>query len=151
MSLSQQINADIKAAMLAKEKEKLEALRAVKAAFLVAQTEKGGSNELSEDTELKIIQKLVKQRKDSAEMYKANNRIDLYDKEIAQAKVIEQYLPEQLGEEEIQIIVEDIISSVEAKGMQDMGKVMGVATKKLSGKADGKVISQIVKKLLANL
>jgi uncharacterized protein YqeY len=151
MSLSQQINSDIKSAMLAKEKEKLEALRAIKAAFLVAQTEKGGSGELIEEAELKIIQKLVKQRKDSAEMYKSNNRMDLYEKEIAEAKVIEQYLPEQLGEEEIQIILEDIIANVEAKGMQDMGKVMGVATKKLSGKADGKTISQIVKKLLAEL
>jgi uncharacterized protein YqeY len=151
MSLSQQINSDIKSAMLAKEKEKLEALRAIKAAFLVAQTEKGGSGELTEEAELKIIQKLVKQRKDSAEMYKSNNRMDLYEKEIAEAKVIEQYLPEQLGEEEIQIILEDIIANVEAKGMQDMGKVMGVATKKLSGKADGKTISQIVKKLLAEL
>jgi len=151
MSLSQQINADIKAAMLAKEKEKLEALRAIKAAFMVAKTEKGGNGELTEDAELKIVQKLVKQRKDSAEMYKTNNRTDLYEKEIAQAKVIEQYLPEQLGEEEIQIILEDIITAVEAKGMQDMGKVMGVATKKLSGKADGKTISQIVKKLLSEL
>ncbi len=151
MSLSQQINADIKAAMLAKEKEKLEALRAIKAAFMVAKTEKGGNGELTEDAELKIVQKLVKQRKDSAEMYKTNNRTDLYEKEIAEAKVIEQYLPEQLGEEEIQIILEDIITAVEAKGMQDMGKVMGVATKKLSGKADGKTISQIVKKLLSEL
>ena len=151
MSLFEQINNDIKAAMLAREKERLEALRAVKAAFLLAKTEKGESNELSEETELKIVQKLVKQRKESAEVYKANNRDDLYSKEIAEAKIIEQYLPQQLSEEEITVRVRAIIDKVGAKGPQDMGKVMGMASKELSGKAENKLVAQKVKDLLASL
>ena len=151
MSLFEKINADIKAAMLAKEKEKLEPLRAIKAAFLMAKTEKGSDGELSDDKELKIIQKLVKQRKDSAELYKTNNREELYAKEIAEAKVIEQYLPEQMSEEEIGVIIKDVIAKVGAAGPQDMGKVMGVASKQLSGKAEGRIIAQKVKELLASL
>lgn len=151
MSLFDQINDDIKKAMLAKEKEKLEALRSIKAAFLVAKTEKGAAEELSADTEIKIIQKLVKQRKDAAEVYKANNREELYAKEIAEALVIEKYLPAQLSDAEVTSAIKGIIAEVGAKGPQDMGKVMGVASKKLSGKAEGKVISQKVKDLLAAL
>ena len=151
MSLFEKINADIKAAMLAKEKEKLEPLRAIKAAFLMAKTEKGSDGELSNDKELKIIQKLVKQRKDSAELYKTNNREELYAKEIAEAKIIEQYLPEQMSEEEIGVIIKEVIEKVGAAGPQDMGKVMGVASKQLSGKAEGRIIAQKVKELLASL
>lgn len=151
MSLFDQINDDIKKAMLAKEKEKLEALRSIKAAFLVAKTEKGASDVLSEDAEIKIIQKLVKQRKDSADVYKANNREELYAKEVAEALVIEQYLPAQLSDEQIANEIKTIISEVGAKGAQDLGKVMGVASKKLSGKAEGKLIAQKVKDMLAGL
>ena len=151
MSLFEKINTDIKTAMKAKDKETLEALRSVKAAFLMAKTEKGNNGELSNDAELKIIQKLVKQRKDSAELYKTNNREELYAKEIAEAKTIEQYLPAQLSETEIAIVIESIISDTEAKGPQDMGKVMGVASKKLGGKAEGRVIAQKVTELLASL
>jgi len=151
MSLFDQINDDIKKAMLAKEKEKLEALRSIKAAFLVAKTEKGASDVLSEDAEIKIIQKLVKQRKDAAEVYKANNREELYAKEAAEAQIIEQYLPAQMSDDEVSKAINAIIAQVGAKGPQDMGKVMGVASKQLSGKAEGKVISLKVKELLAAL
>lgn len=151
MSLFDQVNSDIKTAMLAKEKEKLEALRAIKAAFLVANTEKGASDELGDDAAIKIIQKLVKQRKDSAELYKTNNRPELYEKEMNEAKVIEQYLPAQLSEAEIEAAVKAVIAQVGATGPQDMGKVMGVASKQLAGKAEGKAISLKVKELLANL
>lgn len=151
MNLFDRINNDIKTAMKAKEKETLEALRSVKAAFLMAKTEKGSDGELSEDTELKIIQKLVKQRKDSAELYKANNREELYAKEIAEAEIIGQYLPAQLSEAEISVIIEGIISDLGATSPQDMGKVMGVASKKLGGKAEGRVIAQKVKEILASI
>ena len=149
MSLYERVESDIKAAMLAKEREKLDALRAIKAAFLLAKTEKGASETLSEDTELKIVQKLLKQRKESAEIYKANNREELYAKEMGEAAVLEQYLPKQMGDAEIEAEVKKVIASVSAKGPQDMGKVMGMATKQLSGKADGKIISQKVKDILA--
>ncbi len=151
MSISVQINADIKTAMLAKEREKLEALRALKSAFMLAKTEKGGSEELSEEAEIKIVQKLVKQRKDSAEVYKENGREELYAKEISEAEVIAQYLPAQLSEEEVAVAVKEIIASVGAAGPQDMGKVMGVASKQLGGKAEGKVIANVVKQTLASL
>jgi len=149
MSLFDQINEDIKKAMLAKEKDKLEALRAVKAAFLVAKTEKGAAETLSSDTELKIIQKLIKQRKESAEIYLTQNRKDLYDKEILEASVIEQYLPKQMSADEIKAVLTQIIEKVGAKAPSDMGKVMGVASKELAGKADGKLIAETVKLLLA--
>ena len=151
MNLFERINNDIKTAMKAKEKEKLEALRSVKAAFLMAKTEKGSNGELSEDAELKIIQKLVKQRKDSAEMYKTNNREELYAKEIAEAEIIAHYLPAQLNEVEIAVIIEGIVSDLGATGPQDMGKVMGVASKQLGGKAEGRVIAQKVKDILASI
>jgi uncharacterized protein len=148
MSLFDQVNEDIKKAMLAREKDKLEALRAIKAAFLIAKTEKAGSDELSPETEIKIIQKLIKQRKESAEIYQQQNRIDLYDKEILEANVIETYLPAQMSEAEIIAILKGVIEKVGAKSAADFGKVMGVASKELSGKADGKFISQKVKELL---
>ena len=148
MNLFDTISEDIKKAMLAKEKEKLEALRSVKAAFLVARTEPGAGGELSPETELKIVQKLVKQRRESAEIYRQNNRTDLADKELLEASFIEVYLPAQMGEDQLEAAVKIIIEKVGAKAPSDMGKVMGVATKELSGKADGKAISSIVKKLL---
>jgi uncharacterized protein YqeY len=151
MSLLEQINSDIKDAMKAKEKGKLEALRAVKAAFLVAKTEKGNSGELSEDAELKIIQKLVKQRKDSAELYKSNNREELFEKEMGEAAIIEKYLPAQLSEADIEIIIEGIISDLGATGPKDMGKVMGVASKKMGGQAEGRIIAQKVKDILNSM
>ena len=149
MSLFDQINEDIKTAMLAKEKEKLEALRAVKAAFLIAKTDKGASETLSSETELKVIQKLVKQRKESAEIYISQNRTDLSDKELFEASVIEQYMPKQMGIDELHAVIKAIVDRVGAKTPADMGKVMGVASKELSGKADGKLISDTVKSILA--
>jgi uncharacterized protein len=148
MSLFEQVNEDIKKAMLNKEpKDKLEALRAVKAAFLLAKTEKAGV-ELTDDVELKIINKLVKQRRESAEIYKAQNRDDLYVKEIAEAEVIEKYMPAPLSEEELEKGIKAIIERTGAKTMADMGKVMGNANKEFAGRADGKQISDLVKKLL---
>lgn len=134
--------------MKAKDTVVLEALRAVKSALLLAQTE-GSAKELTEGEELKLLQKLVKQRKDSAAIYREQGREDLAEPEIAQAAVIEKFLPEQLSEEEIAEVVEKIIADTGAQGMSDMGKVMGIATKQLAGKADGKVISTIVKQKLA--
>jgi uncharacterized protein len=150
MSLFDKINDDIKTTMLAKEKEKLEALRAIKAAFLIAKTEKGAPAELTSDMELKIIQKLVKQRKESAEIYISQNRKDLYDKEMFEASVIEQYLPKQMDAEELNKVIKAIIEKVGAKAPSDMGRVMGIASKELAGKADGKLIAETVKSLLTN-
>ena len=148
MTLFDQINEDIKKAMLNKEpKDKLEALRAIKAALLLAKTEKAGV-ELTDDVSFKILNKLVKQRRESAEIYKSQNRQDLYDKEIAEATVIEAYLPAQMSAEEIEKVVKAVIEKTGAKAPSDMGRVMGAATKELAGKAEGKVISEIVKKLL---
>lgn len=148
MSLETKINQDIKDAMRAKEREKLESLRAIKAALLMAKTEKGASQEISEDAELKILQKLVKQRKDSAQIYKEQNREDLAEKELAEASVIEKYLPEQMSDEELTEKVNAIVEQVGAKSMADMGKVMGIASKQLAGKADGKAIAEKVKAIL---
>lgn len=148
MSLFDQINEDIKKAMLNKEpKDRLEALRAIKAAFLLAKTEKAGV-ELTNDAELKILNKLVKQRKESAEIYKSQNREDLASKEIAEAEVIEQYLPAPLSVEELEKGIKDIIERLGAKTIAEMGKVMGTANKEFAGRADGKQISDLVKKLL---
>lgn len=149
MSLEEKINNDIKAAMLAKEKVRLEALRAVKSAILLAKTEKGHSENLTTDTELKLLQKQVKQRKESAEIYKQQNRPELAEKEIAEAFVIEEYLPQMMSDEELTAELKKIIEQVGAKAPSDMGKVMGVATKALAGKADGRAISEKVKSLLA--
>ena len=149
MSLTEQINTDLKSAMKNKEKEKLDAIRAIKTAFTLAKTEKSGGAELTADEELKIIQKLVKQRKDSADIYKEQGRDDLYEKEMSEAEVISVYLPKQLSEGELVAKLTEIISKVGASGPQDMGKVMGAATKELSGKAEGKLIAQKVKELLS--
>ena len=149
MSLQEKVMTEIKAAMRAKDANKLEALRAVKSAILLSQTDAGGKDGLSEDEELKLLQKLVKQRKESAAIYKEQGRDDLARPELEQAVVIENFLPEQMSEEEIEKEVERIIEQTGASGMQDMGKVMGAASKELAGKADGKTISMIVKKKLA--
>ena len=149
MSLKQQIDGDIKKAMLAKNKEELEALRAIKSLILLAETDKGGGGEVSPETENKLLQKAVKQRKESADIFLQQGRKDLADKENFQLEVISRYLPKQLSEEEVVSALKNIIDQVGAKGPQDMGKVMGTATKALSGKADGKIISELVKKLLA--
>lgn len=150
MSLKDTINNDIKEAMKAKNKEELKALRGIKSLILVAETEKGAGDELSEDAEMKLLTKAAKQRKDSAETYAANGRQELADAELAELQVIEKYLPKQLTEEELQATLKEIINEVGASGPQDMGKVMGVATKKLAGKADGKAISAQVKQLLTS-
>jgi uncharacterized protein len=148
MSLKQQIDGDIKKAMLSKNKEELEALRSIKSMILLAETEKAGSDDLSSDTENKLLMKAAKQRKESADIFVQQNRKDLADKELFQYEVISRYLPKQLSEDQVKEALNAIIAEVGAKGPQDMGKVMGVATKKLAGQAEGKTISDLVKKLL---
>jgi len=148
MSLSEKISSDLINAMKAKDKIALEAIRAAKTAFTIARSEKGADSVLSSEDELKIIQKLVKQRRESAAIYKENNRQDLFEKEVAEADVLEKYLPAKINETELENLLKDIISRVGAKSPADMGKVMGVATKELAGKADGKEISAKVKQLL---
>jgi uncharacterized protein len=150
MSLTEKISSDLINAMKAKDKIVLEAIRAAKTAFTLARTEKTGDTVLSADEELKIIQKLVKQRRESAAIYKEQNRIDLYDKEVAEAEVLEKYLPEKMSDTELVNIIKGIIDRVGAKTPADMGKVMGVAAKELAGKADGKEISAKVKQLLGS-
>ena len=147
MSLTEQINNDIKKAMLAKEKEKLAALRAIKSALLLEGT-KDGSGEVSDDKGLEIIAKLVKQRKDSSAIYKEQGREDLAVDEDFQVEVLSTYLPEQMSEDEVRQVVKDTIAQVGASGPQDMGKVMGPVMGKLKGKADGKMISALVKEEL---
>lgn len=147
MSMEQQIQQDIKAAMLAKEKTRLESLRAIKAAILLAKTV-DGSESIADEAVVKIIQKLVKQRKETAEIYRQQNRGELAAQELAEAAAMEVYLPKQLSEEELEAELKKIIAQVGATGPQDMGKVMGTATKALAGKADGRAISALVKKLL---
>lgn len=148
MALEQQIQKDIMEAMKAHDNVRTNAVRAIKSEILLAKTS-GGNAELTDGDVLKLIQKLIKQRKESAEMYSQGGRKDLSDNELAEAGVMEKYLPAQLGEAEVEAIVKEIIAEVGATKMSDMGKVMGAATKKLSGQADGKLISSIVKKLLA--
>ena len=149
MNLEQLINDDIKAAMLAKDKPTLEALRAVKAAILLAKTDKGTSGEgMEEGVEMKILQKLVKQRRDSAEIFKQQARADLAADELFQLSVIEKYLPAQMSEEEITKVISAVIAQSGATSIKDIGKVMGMASKQLAGKADNKIISELVKKLL---
>jgi uncharacterized protein YqeY len=150
MSLKLQIDGDIKKAMLAKNKEELEALRSIKSMILLAETEKGGSGDIANDVENKILMKAAKQRKESAEIFTKEGRTDLAQKETFQLEIISRYLPKQLSEAEIAAEVKKIIEQVGAKGPQDLGKVMGTATKALAGQADGKVISELVKKLLAS-
>ena len=144
MSLQQQIMDAMKIAMKGKDSQALEALRAVKSALLIAQTATGSKEEISEDEELKILQKQVKQRKDSAAIYSEQGRADLAEPELLQAAVIEKFLPQQLSEEEVAKVVDAIITETGATSMKDMGKVMGMANGKLAGKADGKTISTIV-------
>jgi uncharacterized protein YqeY len=148
MSLEEIINEDLKKAMLARDHEKLNALRAVKAAILLLKTEKN-AGEITPEIEMKLLQRLVKQRKESAEIYKTQNREDLYAEEIAQMKVLEAYLPAQLSHEEIEKTVKQIMEEHEVSSIKDMGKLMGLTTKALAGKADNKVISEIVRSLLA--
>ncbi|MDO9512650.1 MAG: GatB/YqeY domain-containing protein [Bacteroidales bacterium] len=149
MSLEILINNDIKSAMLAKDKRKLEALRAIKAGLLLEKTGKDTSGgEIPEEVEMKLIHKLVKQRRDSAEIFIQQNRQDLADDELFQLSIIEAYLPQQLSPEEIKTTVEKIIVQTGASSIKDMGKVMGIATKELAGKADNKSISEIIKQLL---
>ena len=148
--LEQQIQNDLKAAMLAKDKVALASIRGIKAAILLAKTAEGGQKDTIEDGELvKIIQKLVKQRKESAAIYTEQNRPELAENELAEAAVMEKYLPKALSEEEVEAAVREIIAQVGASSMADMGKVMGVATKKLAGQADGRIISSTVKRLLS--
>ncbi|MDR6736048.1 GatB/YqeY domain-containing protein [Sphingobacterium sp. 2149] len=149
MSLEIQINQDIKAAMIAKDTAKLRGLRAIKAAILLAKTEKGHSEDLTQEAEVKVLQKLVKQRRESAEIYKSQNREDLYEIEVEEEKVIEAYLPKQLSKEEVEAIVKAIITETGASSIKDMGKVMAATNQKLAGQADGKTISEVVKRLLA--
>lgn len=148
MSLKTTIDNDIKKAMLARSKEELEALRSIKSMILLAETEKGTVTEISSETESRLLMKAAKQRKESAEIFKKEGRQDLAQRENAQLEVINRYLPKQMSETEIANALRGIIANVGAKGPQDMGKVMGAATKSLAGRADGKVISEIVKKLL---
>lgn len=149
MNLQEKVMTELKAAMRAKDTNKLEALRAVKSAILLAQTSGSGKDGLSEDEELKLLQKLVKQRRESAAIYLEQGREDLAQPELDQAEVIEKFLPEQMSEAEIEAKVDEIILATGAGGMKDMGKVMGMASKDLAGKADGKTISMIVKKKLS--
>lgn len=150
MSIETSIYNDIKKAMLEKNKEKLEALRAIKAAFLLEKTKKGGGHEdIPDEIALGIIQRLIKQRKESAAIYMEQNRKDLADVEVAQIAVMEAYLPEQLGEDQILAVLNKIISETGASGIKDMGRVMGLATKQLAGQADNKTVAELVKKLLA--
>lgn len=148
MSLREKIDADIKKAMMAKQKEELTALRSIKSMILLASTEKGGKEGISEEVEMKILAKALKQRKDSADIYKEQGREDLYEKEIQEVSIIEKYMPEQMSEEDIRAALQKVIEEVGANGPQDMGKVMGKATQLLAGKADGKTISTLVKDLL---
>ena len=150
MSLKQQIDNDIKAAMLAKNKEELTALRSVKSLILLAETDKGSTGEISADVEIKLLTKAAKQRKESAEIFLKEGRNDLAQKEQFELEVISRYLPKQLTEEEVTAELKKIIEQIGAKGPQDLGKVMGTATKQLAGKADGKMISELVKKILAS-
>ncbi|MCT4648563.1 MAG: GatB/YqeY domain-containing protein [Carboxylicivirga sp.] len=149
MNLEAQINNDIKEAMKAKDRIRLEALRGVKKEVIEAKTSKGAAEELSDADIVKIVQKMVKQRKDAAELFKSQNREDLAEKELAEVEAIAGYLPKQLTKEELEPIVKEIIEKVGATSMKEMGKVMGVASKDLAGKADGKDISAVVKQLLA--
>ena len=148
MSLTEKISSDLMAAMKAKNTVALEAIRAAKTAFILAKSEKGADSVLTADEELKIIQKLVKQRRESADIYKLNNRPELAEKEVSEADVLEKYLPAKMGEAELEKALKEIISRIGAKSPADMGKVMGAATKELAGKADSKEISAKVRQLL---
>jgi uncharacterized protein YqeY len=148
MSLITQIDQDIKQAMLAKQEARLRGLRAIKSALLLARTEKGASEDISQETEIRVLQKLIKQRKESADIYKAQNREDLYKIEAEEMEVIETFLPKQMERADIEVYIKELIGKVGATSVKDMGKVMGAANKELAGKADGKTISEVVKQLL---
>lgn len=148
MSLEQKIMAEMKDAMKSKNEAALRGLRAIKAAIIIAKTESGAGGEVSEDAEMKLLQKLVKQRKDSLEIFQQQNRTDLAQKEMEEISIIEKFLPKQMDASELKTVIANIIKEVGASGPQDMGKVMGVASKQLAGKADGKTISTVVKELL---
>lgn len=150
MGLEILINSDIKAAMIAKDKRKLEALRAIKAALLLIKTGKDTQfAEVPKELELKVLQKLIKQRKESAKLYQEQNRDESYDEEMYQAEIIEAYLPTQMSEEDIVAVINEVISQTGATSMKDMGKVMGMASKKMAGKADNSLISKMVKEKLS--
>ncbi len=152
MELEKLINNDLKEAMKAKDKRKLEALRAIKSALLLEKTGKDvPEGEIPDSVEVKLLRKLVKQRKDAAAIYREQNRPDLAEEEEYQASIIEKYLPQQLTEEQVEIIIDKVIQDMEAKSMKDMGKVMGQATKVIAGRADNKLVSQIVRKKLMEL
>ena len=149
MNLFDQISNDIKAAMLARDKQRLEALRGIKKEFIEAKTAKGADGELSDDTAMKILVKMAKQRRESAQLYSEQNCPDLAEPELAEAAVIESYLPKPLSDTELDAAIKAIIAETGAASIKEMGKVMGIASKKLAGKADGKAISEKVKALLA--
>ena len=149
MNLFDQISDDIRLAMLARDKERLEALRNVKKVLIEAKTAKAGSDELSDDTAIKAIAKLVKQGRDSAEIYKEQNRMDLYEPEMVQVKILEEYLPKQMNDAELTAVIKAIIAKTGATSIKEMGKVIGLASKELAGKAEGRLISDKVKSLLA--
>ena len=149
MSLINKISESIMSAMKEKDTVSLESLRAIKSSLLLAQTQKGNNLEISQEEEIKILQKLVKQRKESADIYLAQNRSELAEVEINQSKIIEKFLPEQISLDQIEKIVSELIDKTGASGMKDMGKIMGMASKELSGKADGKTISSIVRAKLS--
>jgi uncharacterized protein len=148
MKISERIDSDIKAAMLAREKDKLEALRAIKAAFLLAKTEKGGPEVLTEETEFKILRKLISQREEAAAIYRQQNRDDLYQKEVAEAKVISAYLPAMMSEADVTEELKKIIAEIGPVSPSEFGKVMGIASRKLAGKAENKFIAGKLKELL---
>ncbi|TFV93537.1 GatB/YqeY domain-containing protein [Algoriphagus kandeliae] len=148
MSLKQKIENEIKSAMLAKDKTRLTALRAVKSLILLEETKGGSKGDLSADDEMKLLTKAAKQRKDSADIYEQQGRFDLHEVEMAELKVIQEFLPKALSPDELKAAIAEIISKTGASGMKDMGKVMGMASKELAGKADGKAIADQVKALL---
>lgn len=148
MNLEQKVMAELKTAMLAKDEAGLRSLRAIKAAILLVKTSEGGGGELKDDDEIKLLQKLVKQRKDSLEIFQQQNRTDLAQKELEEIAVIEKFLPKQLSTDELREALAKIIANVGASSPADLGKVMGVASKQFAGKADGKTISSLVKELL---
>ena len=148
MKLINKISSSIISAMKEKNVDELESLRAIKSALLLAQTQKGSDGNIQESDEIKILQKLVKQRKESAEIYKKQSRLELANIEINQSRIIERFLPDQISTEDLDKLITEIINQTGAQGMKDMGKVMGIASSKLSGKADGKTISNIVRSKL---
>ena len=150
MALEEKIMTDLKAAMLAKDETSLRSLRAIKAAIIIAKTSEGAGGVLKEEDEIKLLQKLVKQRKDSLEIYEKQNREDLAGKEREEIAVIEKFLPKQMSQEELKEVIGGIIKQTGAASAADMGKVMGLANKQLAGKADGKAIAAIVKEILSN-